>query len=297
MSQNVLITGTSSGFGRLTALTLAKRGHQVFAAMRDTTGRRSEAAEELRRAGEAIAGEGGGGGITVVDMDVASDVSVQNAVAVVLEKAGHLDVVVNNAGVSAVGIEETLTTEQVEKMYQVNVFGSHRVARAALPSMRGRGKGLIIQISSSLGRFVLPFMGAYSASKAAVESLFDAYRFELKPTGVEITIVQPGAFPTDFTKNGMIGAEQERSRGYGPLENGMQQMFSGIGDMFSGPNAPDPQAVADAIAQLVESPAGSRPARVVVDMFMGQATEGLNQAHHEAQKGVLGGMGMGGLAE
>ncbi|HEY8377403.1 MAG TPA: SDR family oxidoreductase [Nannocystis sp.] len=296
MSQNVLVTGTSSGFGRLTALTLARRGHRVFAGMRDTTGRRSEAAASLRQAGEEIAG-GGGGSITVVDLDVASDASVQAAVAAVLEKAGHLDVVVNNAGVSAVGIEETLTTEQIERLFQVNVFGSHRVIRAALPSMRARGKGLIVQVTSSAGRYVLPFMGAYSGSKAALESLLDAYRYELKPTGIECAIVQPGAFPTEFTKNGMFGADQERSRGYGPLEHGVEQMFGGLAEVFKGPNAPDPQLVADAVVRLVESPAGSRPDRVVVDPMTGQAVESLNQAHRAVQKALLAGMGMGALAE
>jgi NAD(P)-dependent dehydrogenase (short-subunit alcohol dehydrogenase family) len=295
MSLNVLVTGTNSGFGRLTAIALAQRGHQVFATMRDLHGRNRDAAEALRESGP-VAQSNAIGGICVFEMEVTSDKSVDEAVAAVLKQAGHLDVVVNNAGFSTVGIEETVTSEQIQRLFDVNVVGSHRVTRAVLPSMKARGKGgLIVQISSALGRIVIPFMGAYCASKAAVESLFESYRYELRPTGIECTIVEPGAFPTEFTKNGTIGQDQDRAKGYGPLENGLQQMFAGLEQMLSGPNAPNPQLVADAIVKLVETPAGARPARVVVDPMTGQATEGLNHAHHEVQKAMLGGMGMGGL--
>jgi NAD(P)-dependent dehydrogenase (short-subunit alcohol dehydrogenase family) len=290
MSQNILVTGTNSGFGRLITHSLARAGHQVFATMRDVGGRNRAAAEEMRALAEKE-----GLKIHVVEMEVTSDAGVNEAIAGVLAKAGHLDVVVNNAGTSVMGLEETLTPDQIQAMFSLNVLGPHRVARAVLPSMRARGKGLLVQISSTLGRLVLPFMGAYCASKAALESLSESYRYELRPTGVELTLVQPGAFPTDFGKHAAVGAEQDRAKGYGPLENGFQQMMIGFGEMMSSPNAPNPQLVADAVVQLVSSPAGSRPDRVVVDPMMGQATEGLNKGHLEMQKAALGGMGMGNL--
>lgn len=291
MSQNIFVTGTNSGFGRLTTLSLARKGHQVFATMRDTATRNREAAEEMRRLAESESLK-----IHVVEMSPTSEASVNEAVSSVLAKAGHLDVVVNNAGVSAMGIEETITPEQLQTLFDVNVVGPHRVVRAALPSMRARGKGLLIAVSSTLGRLTLPLMAAYCGSKAALESLFDGYRFELKPAGIESTLVQPGAFPTNLGASALIGADQERAQGYGPLANGMQQMGAMMAQMFSGPNAPNPQEVADAIVALVESAPGTRPDRVIVDRMMGQGPDALNKAHAEVQKAVLGGMGMGMLA-
>lgn len=288
MSQNILVTGTSSGFGRLTALALARRGHRVFAAMRGAAGKNRAAADDLR-----AATKGDGHAITVVEMDVTSDAGVNDGVASVLAEAGHLDVVVNNAGVSLVGLEETLTSEQVQHLFDVNVIGPHRVARAVLPSMRARKQGLIIGVSSTISRVTLPFMGAYCASKAALEALFQAYRHELKPTGVESVLIQPGAYPTEFSQKGGFGADQDRAGGYGPVAEAMGHMFSGFAAMMSAPDAPDPQEVADAIVQLVESPAGARPGHLVVDRTIGPLAAGINDEHDEAQQAALGSMGLG----
>jgi NAD(P)-dependent dehydrogenase (short-subunit alcohol dehydrogenase family) len=288
MSQNIFVTGTNSGFGRLAVLSLAQKGHTVFATMRDVGGRNREAADALRKASDKI---------HVVEMEVTSDASVEGAVRAALEKVGHLDVVVNNAGFASLGLEETVTAEQLQKQFDTNVIGPQRVLRAALPGMKARGKGLIVQITSEVARIVFPFMGAYCASKAALEALSEAYRYELKPTGVELTMVQPGAFPTDFGKNILTGADAARAKGYGPLENGAQMMFKAFEQMFSGPVVPDPQLVADAVVALVDAPAGSRPARVVVDPISAAPTEALNKAHAEVQKALLNGFGMGGLAD
>ncbi len=290
MSQNVFVTGTNSGFGRLITLTLAKKGHQVFATMRDVAGRNAAAAEELTKAGE--------GRVHVLEMSPTDDASVARAVNAALEKAEHLDVVVNNAGYAVLGLEETLTSEQLLEQYNVNVVGPHRVLRAVLPSLRARGKGLIIQISSGVGRVVFPIMGAYCSSKFALEALSEAYRAELKPTGVELTLVQPGAYPTDFTKRLVVGADQERAQGYGPLVNGVEMISKNFEGMFSGDNVPNPQAVADAVATLVDAPTGSRPARQLVDNSpMGGMVDGLNKASAEVQKELLGAFGMSLLSD
>jgi NAD(P)-dependent dehydrogenase (short-subunit alcohol dehydrogenase family) len=291
MSLNILVTGTNSGFGRLTALALARRGHHVFATMRDIGVRNKDAAAELRRTAEAENIKLG-----VVEMEATSDASVNQAVAHVLEKLGHLDVVVNNAGAQVVGLQETATPEQLLKQYDLNVVGPHRLARAALPSMRARGQGLILNVSSELARWTLPFLGSYCGTKAALESTFEAYAYELKPLGVEVTFVQPGAFPTDLSKNAAFGTDAERAKTYGPMENGPQQFFGGLAGMMTGPNAPNPQDVADAIVSVVEAPVGSRPRRVVVDKMMGQITDGVNKAHGEAEKAALGALGLGNLA-
>jgi len=289
MSLNIIVTGTNSGFGRLITLTLAQKGHKVFATMRDLAGRNAAAAKELIEAGK--------GNVDVVEMALTDDASVESGVASVLAKAGHVDVVVNNAGYASLGLEETLTSKQLLEQYDVNVVGPHRVMRAVLPTMRARSKGLIVQVSSGLGRVVFPIMGAYSSSKFALEALSEAYRYELKPTGVEVSIVQPGAFPTDFGKRVSVGADQDRAQGYGPLSNAVEMMGKNFEQMFSGPNVPNPQIVADAVLNLVDTPAGSRPARVVVDPMTGTSTEALNKAHAEIQKIMLGGFGMAMLSD
>jgi len=290
MGQNIFVTGTNSGFGRLITLTLAKKGHQVFATMRDAAGRNAAAAAELVKEG--------GANVHVLDMTPTDDASVNKAMAEAIEKAGHIDVVVNNAGYATMGLEETLTSEQLLYQYDVNVVGPHRVMRAVLPSMRSRGKGLIIQIGSGLGRVTIPLMGTYGSTKFALEALVDAYRYELKGVGVEVVNLQPGAFGTDFAKHSVLGAEQERAAGYGPMANGLQNLFGAFEHMFSGPDAPSPQLVADAVDTLVDTAAGSRPARVVVDPTpSGQLYGSLNKASAEVQKIVLGSMGMGALAD
>jgi NAD(P)-dependent dehydrogenase (short-subunit alcohol dehydrogenase family) len=289
MSQKILITGTNSGFGRLSAIALARKGHTVFATMRDIAGRNRPAAEELQRLAQTE-----GLKLHVLEMEVTKDASVESAVKEVLGKVEALDVVVNNAGYGVMGLEETLTSEQLLEQFNVNVVGPHRVLRAVLPSMRARGKGYLIHLSSVLGRVVFPVMGAYCASKAALESLADAYSYELRPLGIESTIVQPGAFPTEFSSRINMGKEQERTQSYGPMADAMGQMRTALQHMLKGPGAQDPQDLAAALVQLVESAPGSRPERLVVDKASPQMAAALNAAHREVQKGLLGAMGMAG---
>ncbi|HYH99223.1 SDR family oxidoreductase [Hyalangium sp.] len=290
MSQKILITGTNSGFGRLTALALARRGHTVFGTMRDISGRNRAAADELRTLAEKE-----GLKLHVVQMDLDNDASVESALQDVLGRSEYLDVVVNNAGYSALGLEETLTPAQLLEQLNVNVVGPHRVMRAVLPSMRARGKGYFIQISSMVGRLVFPFMGAYVASKLALEGLSDAYRYELKPTGVELTVLQPGPHPTEFRSRLTPGKDQDRAAGYGPLANGLEFMEKAFESMLTGPAAQDANAVPEALVKLIESPAGTRPGRLLVDKYNPEGITALNKAHDEVQKGLLTAMGMGNL--
>jgi len=291
MSQKILITGTSSGFGRLTALALARRGHTVFATMRDIAGRNRAVAEEFH----ALATKEGLK-LHVVEMSMEQDSSVEAGVAQALAKAEYFDAVVNNAGFAAAGLSETLTSAQVVHQLDVNVAGPHRVMRAVLPSMRRRGEGVVINVTSGLGRMTMPLMGIYCASKAALESLSDAYRYELKPLGVEVSIVQPGAFPTDLAQRMVPGQDASRADGYGPMAKGMEQMSASFERMFSGPDAPNPSDVSEAIIKVIEAPKGKRPQRVVVDSHP-EGVIALNNAHNEVQKGLLQGMGMGMLAD
>jgi NAD(P)-dependent dehydrogenase (short-subunit alcohol dehydrogenase family) len=153
MSQSILVTGTSSGFGRLTAETLARQGYEVFAGMRDVGGRNAGAAAELHEHAERD-----GHALTVVEMDVLDDASTAGAVSAVLDRAGRIDVLVNNVGQGSWGLTESFTTDQVEALFATNVFGTVRADRAVLPAMRGQGSGLLIHVSSLIGRLVLPYM-------------------------------------------------------------------------------------------------------------------------------------------
>jgi NAD(P)-dependent dehydrogenase (short-subunit alcohol dehydrogenase family) len=276
MGQTILITGTNSGFGKLAALTLVKSGHTVIGTMRDSKGRNRQAAEVLK-----------GAGVRIIEMELTSDESVDRGV----REAGSIDVLINNAGFGSIGLEETITSRQFSEQLDVNVVGAHRVLRAVLPQMRERKKGTVILVSSGLGRIVLPLMGAYAASKAALEAIADAYRYELRPLGIDVTIVQPGAFPTDFRSRLSVGADQGRAQGYGPFAgalDGLQVMFD---QMLTGPAAQNPQDVADAIVSLVEGDTGSRPDRVVVDKMNPHGVIALNRAHLEVQDALLAAWG------
>lgn len=288
-AKNILITGTNSGFGRLAALSLAARGHHVYATMRDVAGRNAAAARELEAAAADLSGT-----IDVVEMSLTSQDSVDAGVTAILARAGHLDVVVNNAGYASMGLSETATDAQLLAQLDVNVVGPHRVLRATLPGMRARGAGLIVHVSSGLGRMVFPGMGVYCASKACLESLADAYRFELKPLGIDTVIIQPGAFPTGINKGMVVGADQERAQGYGPMAGLLEMMGQAVAHMVGGDNPPDPQRVADAIVAMIDAE-GPRPDRVVVDPTGGEGIEAVNEAHRALQRAALAGMGMSDL--
>ena len=284
---NVLITGSSTGLGNLTALALARKGHRVFATMRDPDGKNRERAAALRATK----------GIEVFDLDVWSDASVDRAIEAALASAGHLDVIVNNAGQATIGLCETITSAQLLSLYDTNVVGMQRVNRAVLPSMRARKSGLLIHVSSSLGRWVMPMVGLYASTKWAVEALAETYRYDLKATGVDVSIVQPGAYPTELGSGDPLGKDQDRAKGYGPLAGAADAFAQRAAAMKADPNAGKPEEVADAIVTLVEMPAGTRPARVVVDSQKHPFTPELNEAHAKVQHQLLTAMGMGALAD
>jgi len=184
----VLITGCSSGFGKLAALEFARKGDHVFASMRDTS-----KAGELEAAKQAESLK-----LDIVALDVTSEPSIKNAVAEVLAKAGRIDVVVNNAGIAHHGpIEETDDTE-FREIFDTNFFGVMNVVRAVAPKMREQGSGTICNVSSLAGRVSPPFDGIYSASKFALEAASDALNLELHPFGVRVCIVEPGCFETNI---------------------------------------------------------------------------------------------------
>jgi NAD(P)-dependent dehydrogenase (short-subunit alcohol dehydrogenase family) len=253
MSKTILITGASSGFGRETAETLHQAGHTVYASMRGMQGKNREVAEALRKLG-----------IKTVELDVSDDASVAAGVETVLAEAGTIDVLVNNAGVGSTGVTEAFTAEEATAVFDTNVVGILRVTRAVLPSMRQNRDGLIINISSVLGRVTFPFLGIYCASKFAVEALTDSVRLEVSQFGVEVVAVQPSAYPTNFFAGIQTPADTEVTKSYGEIGQIPDAMFESFASMFEADDAPDPHDVAETIANLVGQAKGSRPIRSVV---------------------------------
>jgi len=252
-SKTILITGTSTGFGRDTAETLAGAGHRIFASMRNVHSNNREHAGALRERG-----------IDVVDLDVTNSDSVARAIQWVLDKAGRIDVLINNAGLAAAGVTESFTVEQTKALFDVNVFGVLRVTDATLPAMRRRQDGLIVNIGSILGRVTIPFFGLYGASKFAVEALSDSMRYELSRLGIEVVLVQPSAYPTSMYSSVQRPADPERAAEYGKVGEIPAFLFQHFTNIFTSQGAPNPHDVADALARLIETPKGQRPTRVIV---------------------------------
>jgi NAD(P)-dependent dehydrogenase (short-subunit alcohol dehydrogenase family) len=280
MSKIILITGTSTGFGRDTAETLAKAGHRVFASLRDIAGRNRIHAEALRAKK-----------IDVVELDVTDEVSIERAVDSVVNDAGRLDVLINNAGIGSLGVSEAYTTDQLRALFDVNVFGAQRTLRAVLPAFRQQGEGLIVNIGSVLGRVTFPFMGLYGASKFALEALTDSYRYELSQFGIDVVLVQPGSYPTEIFASAQQPADTQRVNSYGEIGGIPGKMVQTVTELFQSENAPNPHDVAVAISQILEQPKGSRAPRVVVGQSFG--ADVINAQTEGVQTQLLEGLGLG----
>jgi len=276
----VLITGCSSGFGRVTSETLARMNYRVFAGMRDLGNRNASNAREVQALAEKDSLP-----LSPIELDVNDDASVDRAVSEVVRSAGHIDVLVNNAGLTIRGLAEGVTLEQVRRIFDTNVFAVHRMNRAVLPHMRKRGSGLLIHISSQAGRVVLPGLGIYGASKAALEALVESYHYELAGEGIDCVLVQPGAYATAIGQNADTAADQPREESYGPGREIPQTLVANLGKRR------DPREVADAVLRLIETPAGKRPLRTDVGVT-GDFVARLNQFTSQIQEGVLQAFGL-----
>ena len=283
MSKTILITGAATGFGRGTAEDLARAGHNVFASMRDLQGKHRDHAKELRQQG-----------IAVVELDVSNDESVDDAVKEVLARSGRIDVLVNNAGIASAGVTEAFTADQAKLIFTAIGVGLLRTSRAVLPIMRGQGDGLIINIGSILGRVTFPFFGIYGASKFAVEALTDSLRYELSQLGVEVVLVQPSAYPTNMCAAIRQPADAARGVDYGEIGKIPGKLFETFMGMFAGANAPDPHEVPAAIAKLIATAKGTRPARVIVGRPFG--ADAVNEAVAPVQQKVIEALGLSVLA-
>jgi NAD(P)-dependent dehydrogenase (short-subunit alcohol dehydrogenase family) len=279
MSKVVLITGSSTGFGRATAESLSRRGYTVFATMRDSLGRNSKHREAL----EALAFNEKVP-LQVVEMDVSNEASVSAATEQILKGAGRIDVLINNAGVAALGITEAYTVQKMQKLFEVNFFGVARVNRAVLPTMRRQRSGLLIHVSSAAGRAVAPYFGIYSASKFALEALADSYRFELAPFGVDSVIVEPGIHRTPILEAFQPADDESRAAEYRPDADFTSRMKAVFDSARASPETPGSAEVAEAFLRLIEMPAGTRPFRTVPTAAVAPLLEPYNTAAAEIRQ-------------
>ncbi|WP_228243932.1 SDR family oxidoreductase [Porphyrobacter sp. GA68] len=253
----IFITGAATGFGRLGAELYARLGAKVFATMRNMG--RSEATE-LRELATRDRLD-----ITVLELDVTHDGQVTEAVREAERLAGGaLDVVINNAGIGISGPVEVQDMEATRLAFDTNVYGPHRVARAALPAMRARRSGYIIPISSQLGRVIAPFSGHYSPTKFALEAMNEAMAYELVPHGIDVTIIQPGGYPTNVWRNRNLYTGALRQRIEEEYAAAYPQVIARMGEEDGSGRSADPMDVPREIARLIAMPAGTRPVRVPV---------------------------------
>lgn len=258
MSKTIFITGTSTGFGKLTAITLANAGHTVIAGMRGTDGRNRAVALELAALPN----------IEVMEIDITDDVSVNNAFTRTLAKHDKIDVLVNNAGVSGFGLFEAYSIDKIRELFEVNFYGVVRTYQAVLPSMRKAGSGLIINLTSGASGHTLPFMIPYLASKFGVESITEGLQDELRQFGIDNVSIQPGVYPTEMNNGTKAGIGADRTaiaQAYDPVAT---EMFNGLGAKMFGKMAEfdmNPQVIADGILELVNMKNGERPLRFPLD--------------------------------
>jgi NAD(P)-dependent dehydrogenase (short-subunit alcohol dehydrogenase family) len=284
----ILITGTSSGFGRLGALLYARQGAKVFATMR---GLPRPEADELKKiaADEKL-------DLTVMPLDVLSDEQVASTIAAAEKQAGGaLDILVNNAGVVIGGPIELQDIEAMRLAFDTNVFGYQRTARAVLPAMRKRKSGLIVNVSSQQGRVIMPGMGVYAPTKFAVEALSEQMAYEVAPHGIEVLIIQPGGFPTNvganrarYTKQVADRAEPIHAAGYPEMMASMSRTPPPSSGQASALSGIDPNDVPRAIAEIAAMPAGQRPLRRPVHPGNKPQLE-INRVSRETQLTLLGG--------
>jgi NAD(P)-dependent dehydrogenase (short-subunit alcohol dehydrogenase family) len=263
MKQVIVITGASSGFGALAARALADAGHLVYAGMRETTGRNAPQAEAVKKYADERRVD-----LRAIEMDVASEKSVDAAIRQIVEETGRLDVVIHNAGHMAFGPAEAFTPEQFANLYDVNVLSTQRVNRSALPQLRKQGKGLVVWVSSTSARGgTPPYLAPYFAAKAAMDSLAVSYAAELSRSGIETSIIVPGAFTSGTNHFAHAGSPDDGARlaeyEAGPYANLGEDIRKGFAAIV--PADADVAEVARAIVKVVDMPFGKRPFRVHID--------------------------------
>ena len=285
--KSVLITGCSSGFGRLTAELLARQGARVFATMRNLP--RPEA-DELTALAKAE-----GLKLHVMGIDV-TELDQVNAGVAEAERinGGPIDVLVNNAGIGITSPVEVQDMTATRLIFDTNVFGPHRMARAVLPGMRAAKRGLIIQLSSQLGRVIVPHSGHYSATKFALEAMSEQLAYELVPHNIDVSIIEPGGYPTKVWVNRNRYSQDLKNRASQIHLDGHPQIVATMGTEDGSGRQADPMDVPRAMARVLAMAPGTRPVRLPVSA--GSIPQvAINEVCAETQVGWLGESGYGPL--
>jgi short-subunit dehydrogenase len=279
--KTVLITGSSNGFGYLSTLTLARKGYNVWATMRDVNGKNKAKKKEFETIAlkENIS-------ITVAELDVTSDKSTNDlADRINNEEPKGLDVLINNAGIMYVGITEAYSLEQAQEQFDTNFFGVIRTSKAFLPLLKKSTDGLIVNISSLAGRLVFPYFGIYCASKFALEAYSESLKYELKPFGVDVSIIEPGPYPSGLLFSGPKEDNTTTLKSYGEMADVPKAMLQNFDSFYKSDDAPNPQEIPDAILNLIELQKGDRPIRQAVGIDYN--TNELNKRTSSIQENLI----------
>ena len=289
VGKNVLITGASSGFGNLAARHFAELGANVFASMRNLP---RQEASELAADGIANAVKNGWN-LYVLEIDVTSDERVAEGVAKAERLAeGPMDILINNAGIGYAGPIELQDMEATKLIFDTNVYGPHRMARAVLPGMRKAKRGLIFNVSSQLGRVIVPSAGHYSPTKFALEAMSEAMAYELVPHGIDVCVIQPGGYPTKVWVNRNKLAAELKERLSEEELAAYPALVARMGEEDGSGRTADPMDVPKAMAEIAMMEPGKRPLRRAVHPGA-KPQEAINKVSAETQVNWLGGSPMG----
>lgn len=232
-NKTALVTGASSGIGKLTVKRLLDRGARVFAAAR-----RIEEMRDIEQMGAKI-----------VRMDITDEQSIVSAVNNILESDGAIDILVNNAGYGSYGAVEDVPIDEARRQFEVNVFGLIRLTQLVLPGMRENGYGKIVNISSMAGKIYTPFGGWYHATKHALEGISDCLRIETRPFGIDVIIIEPGAIETPW---GAIAAENLLKTSLnGAYADKADRSADGLKSLYASGKITKPSVIADVIVKAV----------------------------------------------
>jgi NAD(P)-dependent dehydrogenase (short-subunit alcohol dehydrogenase family) len=275
MNKTVLITGATSGMGKETALLLAEHGYTVYAGVRNTS---QELIDEAEKRGVKL---------NTVTLDVQDTASIQKAVQHVIAKEGKVDVLVNNAGFGLLATLEEGTDEEIFQQFDVNVFGLIKMTREVLPHMREAQGGVVINISSFLGKMGLPLLSHYNASKYAVEGITDSLRFEVAPFGIRVHSVLAGLFGTNFVKKGLVANSQTTSED-SPYKELVAHFAPIVAKAIN--EGPDPLPIAQAVKSIIENDASDIAVEVgkETELFMPMRKSMDDKAFEEKVKETFG---------
>ncbi len=294
-NQVVVITGAGSGFGYRMALTFARSGYRTYATLRETRGRNRQKADGLRNVARSESLS-----LFVEELDVIDPRSAKGALDRIVEREGRVDVLVNNAGVLVYAPLEVVPRDVWDLQMATNVYGPLELSGLVLPIMRRQGSGLVINMSSRVGRVTIPGIGLYATSKFALETAVETKHYESTPQGIDFALIQPTAFDTDINRNARRIYEtfslprfnSERPEGV----DFHREFLERLDGNFSGNPTRNPQEVADLALRIVETPRAERVLRYPIgDEGELSSVRDLNSVHRSVQRTALRDSGYGDL--